>query len=357
LFGDYKMRKTQFALAALALVASTAAMADGVTVYGTVDVGVSTSGGTQAVYGGGNNGTTHFGITGSEDLGNGLKAGFNLQSGFSATNGASGYSGGGNTNLFNRAANISLSNENVGLTLGNQFSNVVLQSGFVVGGNGVGGDGVNVPGVVRLFGGLPGGYTTTSQPNLAADGSGTATNPNPSVFFIPQAAQVSFNGGGISGDLMVRGVEKSGTESGYTGLTLRSSIAGVNAGAGYQKISQIGASQTSMMAFANTQIGDVRVNGAYSRNTGDAGDSNGYMVGASMPVAKDLSAGVSYARSNVATLGSILALSSEYSLSKRTMAYATYARFSVANAGGYANDSAATLNGKNLLTVGLKHSF
>ena len=34
------MKKTQFALAALALVASTAAFADGVTVYGTVDASV-----------------------------------------------------------------------------------------------------------------------------------------------------------------------------------------------------------------------------------------------------------------------------------------------------------------------------
>lgn len=338
------MKKSNIALAALALIASTAAMAEGVTIYGTVDVGVSSSGGTQALYGGGNNGTTHFGITGSEDLGNGLKAGFNLQTGFTATNGASGYSGGGNTNLFNRAANISLSNENVGVALGNQFSNVVLQSGFVTGGNGVGGDGVNVPGVVRLFGGVPGGYTTASQ-------SGT------SVFFIPQAVQVSFNGAGFAGDVMVRGVEKSGAESGYTGATLRTSFAGVNAGLGYQNISQTGTNQKSMMVFANTQIGDIRVNGAYSRNTGSMGDSNGYMVGASMPVAKDLSAGLSYANNKATGLGSVLALSSEYSLSKRTLAYATYARFSVANAGAYANDGAAKLDGKNLLTVGLKHSF
>lgn len=338
------MKKSNIALAALALIASSAAMANGVTVYGTVDVGISSSGSTTTMYGGGNNGTTNFGITGSEDLGNGLKAGFNLQSGFTATNGASGYSGGGNTGLFNRAANISLSSENVGLTLGNQFSNVVLQSGFVVGGNGVGGDGVNVPGVVRLFGGTPGGYNTSDQ-------TGT------SVFFIPQAIQLSFNGAGFAGDVMVRGVEKSGTESGYTGITLRSAIAGVNVGAGYQNISLTGTSQKSMLVFANTQIADIRVNGAYSRNTGDNGDSNGYMVGASMPVAKDLSAGVSYAKSNVATLGSILALSSEYSLSKRTLAYATYARFSVANNTAQANDGAAALDGKNLLTVGLKHSF
>jgi hypothetical protein len=71
-FGDYPMKKTQMALAAVALVASTAAMANGVKVYGNLDAGLVS--GKSATADGG----THFtqgewsgnqwGLTGSEDL-------------------------------------------------------------------------------------------------------------------------------------------------------------------------------------------------------------------------------------------------------------------------------------------------
>jgi GBP family porin len=72
------MKKTQVALAALALVASTAALADGVKVYGTADVSlVNTTNGTFFA-GAGNNAGSIFGFTGSEDLGSGLKAAFTL---------------------------------------------------------------------------------------------------------------------------------------------------------------------------------------------------------------------------------------------------------------------------------------
>ncbi|MEO0315902.1 MAG: Gram-negative porin, partial [Pseudomonadota bacterium] len=79
------MRKTQVALAAMALVASTAVLADGVTVYGTLDTSVTkTSGSSNAFDGTGNWGTSLFGIKGSEDLGNGMTASFNLEGGLNA---------------------------------------------------------------------------------------------------------------------------------------------------------------------------------------------------------------------------------------------------------------------------------
>ncbi len=105
------MKKTQLALAAVALVASSAAMANGVTIYGIADVGIASTSGKTGFYGDGNNGTTLIGIRGSEDLGGGLKAGFNLESGLNYNAGSTGANGGGNTNLFNRAANVSLSTE------------------------------------------------------------------------------------------------------------------------------------------------------------------------------------------------------------------------------------------------------
>ena len=98
------MRKTQVALAALALVASSAALANGVSIYGNVDAGILSTGGKTAFYGGGNNATTLMGFRGSEDLGGGLKAGFNLEAGLDLSKGQSGANGGGNGNLLPTSA-------------------------------------------------------------------------------------------------------------------------------------------------------------------------------------------------------------------------------------------------------------
>lgn len=77
------MRKTQVAVAALALVASTAALADGVKLSGSLDYGVmSASNGASSVRGAGgdNNGLSNWALTGSHSLDNGMKADFNIVS-------------------------------------------------------------------------------------------------------------------------------------------------------------------------------------------------------------------------------------------------------------------------------------
>jgi predicted porin len=110
------MKKSLIALAVLA--ASGAAMAQSsVTLYGVADMAVGKV--SQAAGGLGlanddfqaitsstlNNGTSRFGLGGTEDLGGGLKAGFNFEGGLSLANGAGNLSGG---QLFSRAANMSL---------------------------------------------------------------------------------------------------------------------------------------------------------------------------------------------------------------------------------------------------------
>ena len=83
------MKKSLIALAVLA--ASGAAMAQSsVTLYGVVDTGLTYSKGEESVYGMthvGGNVNSRLGFRGVEDLGNGLKATFNLESGFSADDG------------------------------------------------------------------------------------------------------------------------------------------------------------------------------------------------------------------------------------------------------------------------------
>jgi len=118
------MKKTQVALAALALVASTAALADGVKVSGQIDYGIQsyTGKGTSFEQGGW---ADHSSITfsGSEDMGGGMKAFFSLESGFTQ-NGDPG--NGGNGTLFSRESKLGLSGDFGTVSLGQQLSPYIL---------------------------------------------------------------------------------------------------------------------------------------------------------------------------------------------------------------------------------------
>ena len=138
------MKKTQIALAALALVASTAAMADGVTVYGNLKGGYVKGNSTSAAFSGaGQWGASAFGLKGSEDLGGGLTASFNLEAGIDTNTGGNNNGGPGpsskstvnedatvttatSTALFNRAARVAVGGEAGTLKLGHQLSPFIL---------------------------------------------------------------------------------------------------------------------------------------------------------------------------------------------------------------------------------------
>ncbi|RPE73202.1 putative porin [Tibeticola sediminis] len=108
------MKKTLIALAALAAAGASFAQSS-VTLYGVADmaVGKTNKAGLglandkfQAIASNTlNNGTSRFGFKGVEDLGGGLKAGFNFEGGLSLADGSGNKSGG---QLFSRAANMSL---------------------------------------------------------------------------------------------------------------------------------------------------------------------------------------------------------------------------------------------------------
>lgn len=114
------MKKTLIALAALA---STAAFAQSsVTLYGVADVALTKQTGVSAAVmsaGGLNNGTSRWGVRGTEDLGGGLKAGFNFEQGLSLGDGSISKAGGGE---FGRAAWMNLSGGFGDLRLGRSLS-------------------------------------------------------------------------------------------------------------------------------------------------------------------------------------------------------------------------------------------
>ncbi len=123
------MKKHLLALAALATVSGVAA-AQNVTIYGAIDSGITKTSKTTAA---GNSAKTELhngglspsiiGFRGTEDLGGGLKATFNLESHLAADTGAGGTTWGG---LFGRQANIGVTSSAGTVTLGKQFSPAVL---------------------------------------------------------------------------------------------------------------------------------------------------------------------------------------------------------------------------------------
>ena len=339
------MRKTQMAMAAVALVASSAAMAQ-VTLYGNADGSVVTGGGATVFNGGGGYTTSLLGVRGSEDLGGGLKASFNLESAVNLSSGNRGGGAGGNTNLFNRAANVSLGNENVGLTLGNQFSIVV--GGALTGATAGAGDNVNIPAVTRV---LP---IAANVEQGAMDGS--AVGGGTTGFFIPQAVALRASAGGLTVQAQTRVATKDASNSSYTAFALGGGFEGVNFSIGQHTGSGTGTNLNYKATYiaANTKIGDVGLNGTWANNTGDV-EGKTYMLGASYSLTEAVSVGGIYAR-GVAAVGNQTSLNVKYSLSKSTVAYVTTSMFSQAT-GNYGNTNELGVNAKNVTAIGVSHSF
>jgi predicted porin len=123
------MKKHLLALAALAAVSGVAVAQSNVTIYGILDTSIHTIDKVNTS----NQRATQmstatwlpsvFGFTGTEDLGGGLKAKFQLESDINTQNGAN------NGNLFRRISTVGLSSEQFGsITAGRQINQLFLQS-------------------------------------------------------------------------------------------------------------------------------------------------------------------------------------------------------------------------------------
>lgn len=121
------MNKKLLTAATLAVFASAAHAQSSVTLYGVIDAGISYVNNSKTATGHDNlfkydDGVaqgSRWGLRGTEDLGNGLKAIFVLENGFNSGNGTLGQGGA----MFGRQAYVGLSQNNVGsLTFGRQYS-------------------------------------------------------------------------------------------------------------------------------------------------------------------------------------------------------------------------------------------
>jgi len=116
------MKKSLIVVAVAASFASVAHAQSSVTLYGLLDAGVTYTSNvahsSKWAAGSGGIDQSRFGLRGSEDLGNGLKAIFTLESGFNVNNGRFA----NNNGMFNRQAFVGLSSAQFGsVTLGRQY--------------------------------------------------------------------------------------------------------------------------------------------------------------------------------------------------------------------------------------------
>jgi predicted porin len=352
------MKKRLIAVAALSLVSGLAAAQSSVTIYGTVDIGLLTQNHATVktqIYNGGI-APSIWGFRGSEDLGGGLKASFNLEGHFSADTGAAGLNGTTlATPLFRRQSNVGLSSADWGtLTLGNQYSPAILAFAAT-----------DPRGLRENFSGL---YSWAYNSGVLTTGG----NQNNDVgVFLQNAITYSHKIGpvGLAGGYSV-------SEGQGAVYSLGATYSGpVSLSAAYQSTNKPHTStrlSTLYTVGAGYTMGDFTGKLNYLRGENkdaatlldaskvsvvglglDWKTAANNTVGAALYMGKD--------KLNSADKTTTLILSDEYALSKRTTLYATLA-FADAKAGATLKTSMVnngTLAGTttSLLNVGIKHSF
>ncbi len=332
------MKKTLIALAAVAATGAAFAQSS-VTLYGVADISVgdnnvagsklaaSANGGgaTAAGVGGVNNGNSRWGVRGTEDLGGGLKAGFNFEQNVSLADGSTGNGVttalSTNNNAFQRAANVSLSGGFGSVTAGRQ-----LNPSF----NSVA------------------SWELTGMANYSAVGKqfGSA---NSGLRDNAMIAYTSPDFGGLKASLgvVLKGNSAAAPQTGKTDFTLTYAAGPLAASFAYNKVET---AKANMAIGAKYNLGVATVAASYinleSLKTATATAKKGFTLGVSAPVGPlTLTADLARATdtSNKAT---DFLLEAKYPLSKRTFAY-----------GAYLSDATKGAATVKTWGVGLRHNF
>jgi predicted porin len=352
------MKKTLIAFAALSAIAGVAQAQSSVTLYGLVDASVghrdTTVAGTKTsanlINSSGQN-NSRFGFRGTEDLGGGLKAIFNMEAGFNTDDGAGNQSGG---NLFSRQAFVGLSGGFGTVKLGRLYTaydalrgatNMVYDTNFATTGTAWGSGVADYAARTSngfayespVFGGFSGGFVVgTGEDKIAA------APPAPSS---SASRNVSLHIKYANGPLLVGYAHQN--QKFNAGTTIASTTP-VGVAVGPVKYNLIAGSY---------DFGVAKLTGGYntaSQSSPSMKDKE-FQVGVSVPFgAAALAAG--YARSktdNSVRKGTGLSLLGTYSLSKRTNLYA-----GVLNTELVTPLLATTVTTKvNDYRVGVKHTF
>ena len=339
------MRNTKIALAVLALVASTAAMADGATVYGTLDVsGSKLTNQATAFDGSGNWAGSIFGFTGSEEVDGGLKVTYALELGLNAGSGrganggtvggvdstatgsAAGTATAAGSSVFNRQANVGLAGDFGSIKAGLQLSPYIAS----IVGTGVATN--NESYYVNLLA-MSGSASATFDLNRTGSTGG---------FFIPNSVSYTTpNIGGFSATaltaLSYSGIASSDTaaknEQKYSSYSVSYSAGDIRVSGAYESANTnllAGLAESSNMALSATyHMGPARISGAYidhNRAANNTNDFRTYSLGAAFDATDKIELSANYAATNATTKSTLAVVGAQYKLSKSTALYTTIGR-------------------------------
>jgi len=338
------MKKTLLALAAIA--ASSAAFAQSsVTLYGVVDASLESVKGDDTVtrVSSDNLASSRLGFKGTEDLGNGLKANFVLESNMKMDTGAN---GGGTTRFFDRAAWVGAAGAFGELRLGRQDTSI----GLLAGNSGIlGAQGYDELKIAKTF-----------------SGDGYRRTDNAITYILPKlvdglSAQVQYS-------TQASGAEDVDKLGSHYGLNVQYAASGFSAGLGYihaKKTASV--DDTGVLAYLGYDFGAVKLTGYLEQDKTDgmAEKRQLYGVRFDVPVGNDFKFQASVAQvkdqemtANNEDNATIIALKGVYALSKRTSLYALFTNVK--------NDDQVKLNVGQAVTdgktargfaIGLSHKF
>jgi len=332
----------------MAVMAVAGAASAQVTLYGKIDAGLEykdVGGTTTTKMQSGLFSGNRWGMKGSEDLGGGLKANFQLEGGFTLDDGASGQRAGtgmaaatvGNARIFGRTAQVSVSGAFGEVTVGRQYTatdNVLWMTD-----------------PMGATGALAGPMYTVFAGTGTYDTLGNGRQNNALSYRIPAMS-------GLNAQVMFAPDESDATAHRYAGANLSYAAGPLTAAVAWENTTLTSAakSNTGWLAGLAYDLGAFKLGGEVMGGTTDAdATTTGWYLGASTPMgAATLSAGYGAAKvtsaANIETKSNAMGINAVYSLSKRTNVY-----------GGWTSKedqvgAAATVK-TNALVAGLRHDF
>ena len=353
------MKKTLVALAALAVVGAASAQST-VTLFGSIDASVgirelkqtgvfpgavATDVGAEVMSGQQNG--SRWGMRGTEDLGGGMKANFNLTSGFNVDTGFMAQGG----RLFGREAWVGLSGGFGAFTLGRQVT-IMADGPYAVTGGYANYDAWSGTAINAGFG---------NAGSIAHD----AVRKDNSVKYQTPAM------GGLVGTVMwapgENGVVNGANNSNYWSVGLGYANGPINAQFAYESdkvnpatlgaaVSPLGRKQRAFAVGASYDLGVAKLSGSYERASLATFDDKGYAFGVSAPLGP-ISLDFEYAREKTTNNGAFVSKADainfrvNYPLSKRTKLYALVSD---------GDSNTAVVGAKQSLTrymVGVRHVF
>ena len=342
------MKKHLIAAAVAAAVVAPAAMAQNVTVYGIIDAGIqSYDNGTSSLTRAANNAlaSSRLGFRGTEDLGGGLKANFQLEAALIPNDGVmgNGTTSTAGASSFNRESWVGLSGGFGEIRLGRQDVTYAQDID----------SGVSQAGNLNLSAGIGG-----KNGELGGDQN------NVIKYISPTFSGFSFNLGYASGN---SSSQQTDLDAKQTGAFVQYAAGPLKLMAGYQKNEALAsADEQDFTRFgASYDFGVVSVGGFMTKSDNNlAGDVKINQVNAKVPLGSGLALHAVYATAKIDGVtdakgdGYILAITK--ALSKRTTIYGAYTDVS--------NDPAGTMTmtgvsaeavGKDpsAVTLGIVHSF